>query len=315
MRHVIVGKGPIGTTLALTLAARGEDVLVLSRSGGVGHVPGLPVPDVESDAVDASNARTLSARSLGADVIYCCANVPYTKWLEEYPPLNEGIMGAAAHTGAVLVVAGNLYGYGEGSGPMQEDTPQVSVDPKGELRADLWREVKRRHDLGELRGTEVRGSDYLGAGAGPNSHVGDRFLKPLLAGKAVRPIGSADQPHSWTYLQDFADALVAAGATEAAWGSPWHVPSNAPITFRELAGKFAEAAHLPEPKISPMPVGMLRALGVVAPMMREIAREGYQFTEPFIMESTASSHVLGLEPTPWPEIIENTLAAQSRAAA
>ena len=32
----------------------------------------------------------------------------------------------------------------------------------------------------------------------------------LLAGRTVRPIGSADQPHSWTYLPDFAAALAAA---------------------------------------------------------------------------------------------------------
>jgi len=49
------------------------------------------------------------------------------------------------------------------------------------------------------------------------------------------------------------------------------------------------------------------ALGVVNPMMREIHRIGYQFTEPFVMDSIESERVLGVAPTGWDDIVSTTL--------
>ncbi len=309
MRHVIVGKGPIGTTLAYELRDRGEEVVVLSRTGGVGQLPGRPAPDVEAGAIDATDGDALAVAAAGADVLYECVNVPYPRWLAMYPPLHAAILTAAARSGAVLVTAANLYGYGQGSGVMREDTPLRSTDPKGALRARLWAQTKRRHDAGDLRAVEVRGSDYVGPGAGPNSHAGERLLAPLLAGKPVRPVGAADQPHSWTYLPDFARALAAAARTDVALGSAWLVPDAGPLTIRELANRLADAAGVARPKVAPFPVAMLRALGVVAPMLREIARESYQFTEPFVVDATRSAQVLGVAATPWDEVIAATVAA------
>jgi len=221
----------------------------------------------------------------------------------------SAVLDVAEATGAVLVTAGNLYGYGAGTRHMREDSPLASTESKGMTRAALWHDAEQRHRAGRVRATEVRGSDYLGPGADSTAHAGGRLLRPLLAGATIRPIGSADQPHTWTYLPDFARALAAAAATAASWGSAWHVPSPEPLTFRELAGRFASAAGAPEPRIRPIPIGMVRAIGAVSPMMREVAAMGYQFTEPFVLDSASSAQVLGVTPTPWATIIRDTLAA------
>ena len=42
-------------------------------------------------------------------------------------------------------------------------------------------------------------------------------------------------------------------------------------------------------------------------MMREIHKIGYQFTQPFVMESTVSQRVLGLAPTPWEMVATETI--------
>jgi nucleoside-diphosphate-sugar epimerase len=137
--------------------------------------------------------------------------------------------------------------------------------------------------------------------------VGERLLEPLLAGKTIRPVGSADQPHTWTYLPDLARALVAAGETEAAWGQAWHAPSPQPRTFREVARGFADEAGVAEPRISPVPLWAVAALGTVQPMMREVARIGYQFTAPFVMDSSVAERALGVTPSAWDTITTDTL--------
>lgn len=308
-RHVVVGKGPVGRTLARHLAHGGHEVLVLSRSGGAPHAPDGAAGSIAGDAVDATDGAALAAAARGAEALHVCVNPPYHRWPADWPPMWAALLDAAGRTGAVLVAAGNLYGYGPVDRPMTETTPLRPTEPKGRVRAELWQEARRRHEAGELRATEVRAADYLGPDAEEHAHAGPRMLRPLLAGRPVRPIGSVDQPRSWTYLPDFAAALAAAAATPAAWGHAWHAPSPEPLTLRELAGRFAAAAGAPDPRFTPLPIPAVRALGVVSPMLRELGRVGHQFTRPFVMDSAASQVALGLDPTPWDDVVAQTLAA------
>lgn len=317
-RHVILGKGPVGQSLADLLARTGHDVLVLSRSGApvptasrVDAGVGGPTPgSIRHAPLDGTDGTALAAAAEGAEALYVCVNPPYHRWATDWPPVASAARHAAQASGAVLVIAGNLYSYGPGSGPMREDSPLASTETKGVVRAAMWHEAQAAHRAGRLRATEVRASDYLGPGSQMHAHAGPRMLDPLLAGRRLTPIGSADQPHSWTYLPDFARALAAAASEPRAWGEAWHAPTPEPLTYRQVATRFAEAAGAPRPRISPVPMWLVRALGVAQPMMREISRVGYQFTEPFVLDSTRSQQVLGLLPTPWEAIVAETLAAR-----
>lgn len=309
--HVILGKGPIGTTTAAQLLAAGEEVRILSRSGSP-DLRDATTAGAQHVAVDAADPARLTAATQGADVLYNCANPAYHRWLTDWPPVGEALLAAAEAHGAVLVTAANLYVYGPTDGPMTETTPMSSTLPKSRVRAEMWREAARRHAAGRVRATEVRASDYIGPRALVTSHVGERVLGPLLAGRTIRPVGSADEPHTWTYLPDLAAALVAAGRTESAWGHAWHAPSPEPRSVREVVSAFAAAARrtapVPEPTIRPVPMWAVGAMGVAVPMMREIYKIGYQFTEPFVMDSTASQSTLGVVPTPWDTIAAETVA-------
>ena len=298
-RHVVVGKGAVGSTLAQLLAEQGFPVLVLSRSGGVSS--GL----ITHAAVDALDVPALVRAAADADVLYNCASPAYNRWATDWPPLMTAMLDAAAATGAVLVTAGNLYGYATHGAVMTEDSPQDATDTKGAVRAQMWRDAERRHRAGELRATEVRAADYLGPLADSQAHAGPRFVDPLLAGKVVRPIVGVDQPHSWTYLPDFARALVAAGSTPAAWGRAWHVPTAEPLTFRELGALFSPTA-----RIRPVPAPVVRGLGLVSPLIREVAAVGEHFSQPYVMDTAASSRVLGVVATPWDQVVQEMLASR-----
>ena len=298
-QHVIVGKGAVGSTLAQELVAQGSDVLVVSRSGGT------DADGIHHVALDATDASALTAALRGADVLYNCANPTYWRWATDWPPLFASMLDAAARTGAVLVTAGNLYGYGT-HGTMFEDTPLRATESKGAVRAQMWRDAAARTDV---QATEVRAADYFGPLADSQAHAGPRFLRPLVAGKVVRTVVAVDRPHSWTYLPDFARALVAAGATRDAWGRAWHVPTAEPLTFLELGDRFASAAGAPTPRIRPLGSGVVRAMGLVSPLMREVATVADHFTEPFVMDTSASDRILGTGATPWDLAIKETLAA------
>ena len=302
-RHVVVGKGPLGTTLARHLAREGHDVVVVSRSGA----PAGTSP-VRHERVDLTERGALAAVTREADVIYNCVNPPYHRWAQEWPPLHRTFLDAARASDAVLVTASNLYGYGAGSGVMREDTPLASTETKGRVRTAMWHDALAAHEAGRVRVTEVRASDYLGPLATDGAHYGGRLVSPLLAGQTLRPIGNPDVAHSVVYLPDFARTLAAAGTTTAAWGRAWLAPHLPAETYRQVVRRFASGTGAGEPKLSPLPVGLLATLALVSPMMREVHRISYQFTAPFEVDSSRSERELGLEATPWDAVVGETLA-------
>ena len=300
-QHVIVGAGPIGSATARLLSAAGEQVRIVTRSGGGPDLPG--VERVKADAVDAGR---LSELATGAAVVYNCANPPYHRWATDWPPLAASLLAAAEASGAVLATVSNLYGYGPVSGPITEQTPLHPGGTKGRVRVAMWQDALAAHRAGRVRATEVRGSDYVGGGA--QSHLGDRVVPRILAGKGVQVLGSADQPHTWTFVDDVARLLVAVGSNEQAWGRAWHVPSNPPRTQRQAVDDLACVAGVTAVKTSVVPGLVLRAMGLFNPQVRELPEVAYQLEHPFVMDSSAAQQTFGLEPTPWDDVLAATVA-------
>lgn len=301
MKHLVVGSGPVGRALASVLAARGDDVVLASRSGS-----GPDVDGVRRLAVDAADPVALTAAAKGMDAIHNCVNPPnYAKWPELWPPIARALLAAAEQTGAVLATVSNLYAYGQVDGPMVAGMPDSPAEGKGRVRAEMWATARAAHEAGRVRAVEVRASDYMGAGVGDGSHV-CRVAPRALAGKAVKVIGSAHQPHTWTDVLDVARAMDAVCREERAWGRVWHAPSNTPRTQAEAIGDVCDAVGRPTVKVTAYPGLALAALGMIAPMMRELKAVDYQFTRPFVMDSTAITREFGLEPTPWAEVCERT---------
>lgn len=300
-RQIVVGAGPVGRAVAGLLAEQGEDVVLASRSG-----TGEELPGVVRAAVDAGSAEALSTLADGADAIYNCLNPPsYSTWERDWPPLAAALLAAAESSGAVLAITANLYPYGRVDGPMVEGMPDRPAEAKGAVRARMWAEALAAHQAGRVRVVEVRGSDYMGAGVGDNAHI-PRLVPAALRGKAVRVLGSPSEPHTWTDVQDMARALVTVAGAESAWGRVWHAPSNPPRTQEQAVADVCAAAGRPPVPVRAYPGWLMGALAVVSPMMRELRAVEYQFREPFVMDSSAITTELGLEPTPWEQVCART---------
>jgi nucleoside-diphosphate-sugar epimerase len=300
-RHVVVGKGPVGSMTAGKLVERGHDVLVLSRSGG------RSTSAVQHAAVDASDAAALTAAVGRADVLYNAVNPPtYDRWTQDWPPIAAALLGAAERSGALLVTMGNLYVYGRPRGPMTADSPLAATDVKGRLRAQMWTDALAARAAGRVRVTEARASDFVGPTVpAAQSHL-MRQLPALRAGRRAWVVGDPDAPHSWSYLPDVAATLVALGTDPRAEGRAWHVPTTPARSQRQALTDLAAALGAPPARVSGVPWPVLRGIGVVQPQMRELVAIRHQWDQPFVIDATETTDVLGVEPTPWAEVVQVT---------
>jgi nucleoside-diphosphate-sugar epimerase len=187
---------------------------------------------VEIVAANVAEAGEAKRACHGAAVVYHCANPPYAKWRELHPPLMEAIIEGAAAASARLVFGDNLYAYGPVDGPITEGLPYRATGPNGRTRARIAEVLLRAHEAGRVRATVGRGSDFFG----PHAHlstVGDRiFARAIAPGKPALVLGYPDVPHTVTYIEDFARALVTLGERDEALGQVWHVPNPETVTMR-----------------------------------------------------------------------------------
>lgn len=299
--HVIVGKGPVGSTTAQELVARGHAVRVLSRSGGTS------TERVEHRAVDGADADALTAATRGAAVLYNAVNPAYDRWATDWPPVARALLAAAERTGAVLVTMSNLYGYGRPEGPLTTDAPLAATDAKGMVRRQMWIDALAAHEAGRIRMTEARAADFVGPQVPAGSSHLVRQLGTLRKGSRAWVIGDPDAPRSWAYLPDVAATLATLGTDDRALGRAWHVPVDGPRSQREALTDLAAAMGRPAPKVSAVPWSALRALGLAVPTMREIVDVRHQFDGPFVTDSTATTAAFGLEPTPWADVVAATV--------
>lgn len=295
--HVVFGTGQIGTRIAQRLVARGERVRIVSRSA-------KPQPGIEAVAGDARDTAFAVEAARGASVVYDTLNPLYPDWKRDLVALGRGPLAAATAHEARLVALDCLYMYGAPTGPMTETSPVAPVSKKGALRAEL---AAMRLDA-LAKGTQVaiaRASDFFGP-ALPNSWFGTRFFERALAGKTAELLGDPEQLHSYTYAEDVASAMLElAGAADAT--GVWHVPTLPAMTSRELATRIGDALGRPV-AIKRMPRLLVRALGVVMPLMRELPEMAYQWEMPFVLDDSKFRARFGTAPTPLADQIATTIA-------
>jgi nucleoside-diphosphate-sugar epimerase len=279
---------------------------------------GTAVPGASSRTADISDPAQAAAAVAGAQVVFQCTSPAYHQWPAKFPALQASVVDAAAAAGALLVVAENLYGYGPGTGLLTEDRPLTATTRKGAVRARLWQDLAAAHQAGRLRVVAGRASDFYGPGVGAGSVVGDRFFGALLRGKPAEVLGDPDRLHTYTYIADFGEALVALSETEATWGRAWHVPSAPAVTTRSFAAQAADLAGVAVPDAGPrlrrLPAWQLRLVGLGVPAVREMPEMMYQFEQDWVVDYSAYAAAVGGRATPMRTALAATVAAQASAA-
>ncbi|MGW2561537.1 NAD-dependent epimerase/dehydratase family protein [Streptomyces sp. NPDC001514] len=298
---VVIGLGPAGAATARLLAEKGHSVRVITKSGRSRE------PGIEHVALDATDSKRLIEAAQGATAIYSCAAPPYHRWASEWPQLALSVCAAAEATGAVLVMLGNLYGYGPVDGPMTEELPLAATGPKGRVRAAVWEQAQKLHEQGRIKAVEVRASDFFGPGVTDGGHLAARVVPRLLRGKPVSTLGDPDAPHSWSYLPDVARALVEVAGEERAWGRAWHVPTEPALSTREMVDRLAAQCEMGPVAVRRLSPAVLGVVSVVSPLIRELKEIRYQFDHPFVVDSSAYEAEFAVRATPIAEQVKVTV--------
>jgi nucleoside-diphosphate-sugar epimerase len=300
--HVVVGAGPTGAATALLLADSGDRVRLVSRRGG-----GPAHPLIQLVAADATDAERMIELTEGATTLFNCAMPAYDRWPTDWPPLAAALLAAVERTGADYVMLGNVYGYGPVDGPMTPDLPMAPTTAKGRVRARMWLDALALHEAGRVRVTEIRASDYLGAGSA--SWYSILVVPQVMAGEPAAYPGDHDAATAWTSIGDVARMLVAASRDDRAWGRAWHVPSTSQAPTRSLTARLAQIAGAPAPQLRVMSAEEVAAAGRGNSLVAELSEMLYLFERPLLLDSTLTEQTFGIKPTPLDDVLLETVRA------
>ena len=299
--HVVFGTGPLGRSVMRALVAQGKPVRMVNRSGRADVPSGVEV--VASDLYNPDNVRAVTR---DAAVVYQTSQPGYTEWVAKFPPLISSILDGLRGSPARLVLGDNLYMIDNTHGaPIMENAANNAVTRKGRVRALCADMAFTAHKAGFVKVAAVRASDFYGPYV-LDSALGERTFPPLLAGKSVGVIGSADILHTHTFISDFGKAIALVGERDSAMGRAWHVPTTGPITTRAFLEQAAQIAGVPL-KLSKITPLMLRALGLFVGTVREVIEMQYQFNQPYIVDASDFIREFGDISTPRETALKATL--------
>jgi nucleoside-diphosphate-sugar epimerase len=298
--NIVFGTGPLGYAVAEELLVKGQSVKLVNRSG-VGDIPeGATL--VKADVTDTERTRQVCKN---VRTVFHCAMPPYTQWPELFPAITYGILKGAIAAEANLVYGDNLYMYGQVNGPIKEDLPYNAKGPKGKIRAEMADELMQVHKEGKIKVAIGRASDFFGPRV-LNSILGEKVFMPAIEGKTINIIGRIDQPHTFTYIKDFAKGLVTLSENETAFGEVWHIPSAETIsTQRFLHRVFKEAETFPPVKTAPNFV--VNVMALFNPIIKELKEVLYSYELPYVVDHSKFESAFGNHSTPHKTAIKETV--------
>jgi len=316
---ILGANGRFGQAATQAFAAAGWRVLSQVRRAPVAALPA----QAQACTAALSDTTALAAQAAGACVVVHAVNPIYTRWDEEALPALQQGLDVAQRLGALFMLPGNVYNYGTQMPPLLlETTPEQPDTRKGELRVAMEQAMRRRAAQG-LRSVVIRAGDFYGCGSG--SWFEQAIVKDIGKGKLVYP-GPLDLQHAWAYLPDLAKAFVAVAEASvvASAASPLNrTPAPAfqtlhfaghTLTGRELLAELdtAAAALGLRPAggfaIGGMPWGLIRAVGLLNPLWRELARMSYLWRRPHALDGSALRRAAHLPPaTPLQQALTQTL--------
>jgi nucleoside-diphosphate-sugar epimerase len=296
--------------------ATARRVLVLGANGRFGLAAAQAFVAAGAELVRAplaSLAEALRGRP-APDVVVHGINPIYTRWDEEALPAARAAMDLAERFGARFMLPGNVYNYGAAM-PARIDatTAQRPTTAKGRIRVEMESELERRAAAGRLRSTVLTAGDFFGAGSG--SWFDQVVVKSIAEGKIAYP-GDPALFHAWAYLPDLARAFVAVAA----------LPDLAPFERFTFAGhsvsgdEFLAAVERAAATLGlapargwrrgAMPWPLIRVVGIVLPLWRELARMSYLWRVPHALDGAELvARCPELAPTPLDAALRASLAA------
>lgn len=290
---VVFGSGAVGRPIIETLVNRGDRVRVAQR----GMPEGLPA-GVEHVACDVLDADAVVRAVEGATQVVLAVAFPYDArvWRTAWPQAMANMLAACAASGARLVFIDNLYQLGPQNEPRREDMGLSDVGEKPAILAAVTRMWLAASDRVQV--AALRCPDFYGPGVG-HSHLGAFALGELAKGKPAQLLVPPDTPHDFAFVPDIARAAVTLlDAPDDAFGRAWNMPC-APIQSPRKLLEIGAATLGHRNRIWAVPLWLMRPLGLVYRMAKEVVDVGFTWDRPYAVDGSAFIRRFGFVPTPF----------------
>lgn len=288
----------------------GTKVTILGINGHIGHaaarafveagchVTGFgrsnkkPIDGVTFHRGDAGSVPDIAAAIAEADIVVNALNLPYDQWDRGRAEAQlASVIAAMGESGKTLIFPGNIYNYAASDRRITPSTQQHPQTPRGAIRVRQEEMLAEAAKAGKFQVLIIRAGDFYGPGSS-----GDWYDQAMLMeiGKGrVHRLADADIGHAWAYLPDLGRAFAKIGLQRHGFGAfeTFHFAGHY-VTHGALMDAIVAAAPMPL-KVVPMPWLAVRAMGLVNPVMREIVKMRYLWTNPMELADPGLDALLG----------------------
>lgn len=280
--------GGFGGHVAAALAANGWRIRALMRDPAR-----LPARWQAAQVLtgDAARVEDVERAAEGCELMVYGVNAPYPKWDGTVLPWLDATARVAEAGRLTIVFPGNVYNYDPADGPVfAERAPMRPVSHKGELR----RAMEARLKLASARGARVlilRCGNFIGART-PGSWLA-HLLRHSRQGYVLSTTGPRDLKHSWAYLPDVAQtvvALLARAATPPAF-SVFHFKGYE-ASFDDIAATVTQATG-ERVRFKRFPWWLLRLASPVSPWFRSLVEMRYLWERDIRLDESRLTLALG----------------------
>jgi len=282
MQTILGANGTIGSLLAKELKNYTGKIRLVSRN------PRRVNASDELFQADLSNPDMVDKAIEGSEVVYLVVGFDYNikVWQEKWPKLMRATIDACIKYKARLVFFDNVYMYDINAiTHMTEASPVNPPSKKGEVRRQIAQMLMDEVKAGRLMALIARSADFYGPDI-EKSFITEMVIKNFKKGKAANWLVTADKKHSFTFTPDAAKATAILGNTDDAYNQVWHLPTDKnTLTGKEFISLYAAELNA-RARISPMPVWLIKILGIFIPIMKEITEMLYQYDRDYFFDSS-----------------------------
>ncbi len=300
---VVLGlNGHIGRAVAEAFVANGWEVTGMARTDR--H----RLPGVRFVAGDADSVEDLR-RAIGtAEIVINALNLPYDKWDNGRMEAQMGrVIEALGTAGRTVLFPGNIYNFSATDRLVTPDLAQHPQTPRGAIRVRVEQMFEAAAARGDIQLLVLRAGDFYGPRSS-NDWFDLAMFREIGKGR-VATMGAPGVGHSWAYLPDLARAFEALASMRATLGTfeRFHFAGHF-VTPEQMRAAIERAAPVPV-EVRPFPLWIMKLIGLVDPLMREIGKMDYLWRYPMELADSRLAALLGRDfGTPFETAIAATIA-------
>ena len=253
-----------------------KTVLILGGSGKIGRHSATAFWKAGWQVRLYDRARDdMTEAARGCDVIVNGLNPPnYHNWAEIVPAITKQVIAAARASGAMVVIPGNVYNFGEVNGEITETTPQTPCSRKGRIRVEMERAYR---DAG-VKTLVLRAGNFVDPER--NGDVMSLLILGATKRGKITALGDPDAMQPYAYMPDWARAVVSLVEMRDRLARFEDVPfPGHSFTVNDLRARLETELHRPL-RLSRFPWWAMRLAAPVWELARELIEMRYLWDMP-----------------------------------